>query len=1040
MNNIKFRYLISLLTVCLLYSFDAGKIIAQDKNITTSSRINTVMDSYGNPVLGVEVGVKGTDVKVKTLSNGAFVLNFEKGDVLTFKHSDFLYFEEKVNKLDMEKGVKIHLQEIKIKNPETLTGPYGDSISKVSYLGAASTIYTEQLSKSMGTTIIPGMVGRIAGLNIIQTRGARVHYISGNSHADLIGNIPVYGNQIYSDNSEYNLSSRGQTPIVLVDGIQREFYSLDPEAIESVSLVKDALSSMFLGMQSSRGALIITTKKPIKSAMQVSFTGKYGINTPINIPKPLDSYQYAYLLNEALVNDGKSPVYSYDDFEKFKNGTSPYTNPNINWYNELLNKSSASQSYNMNVSGGNNIAQYFISLGYNDENGLFITSPQNSYNTNLSYQRYLITSKVNVKVTQDFTTDIMLVGRIEDGIQPGGNGDGYSNLLNTIFTTPNGAYPIMNPNGTWGGNVSFINNLMSQTINSGYIKDNARDILGSAVLNYDFNKIVKGLSIRAFGSITTQSRSATNRSKRSPVYAYKIDTDGNAVYTMYNTPSPQSNSFNSVENYQDMYGQIAVNYDRLFGVNHLKASIKGDTRTRLINYDLPEIPSNIMGDFSYSFKDKYFAQAAVTESYYNRYAPNKRWGTFYACGLGWDLAKEDFMKSIEWLNQLKIRGIFGLTGNGITNSGYYIWNQTFSYNGAAWYPLGTSQSSGFITSENQPLANPNITWEKANKTNIGLDIAMLNNKILFTADLYDDYYFDLLQSRGKSIELIGSTYPLENIGKAKRYGAELSFTYQDHAGKVNYYITGNWSIEQSKVLFMDEQKQPYDYLYQTGKPIGAIFGLVAKGFLSSDDIAKGYPVIQGFNNIQPGDVKYLDKNGDGVIDEFDRTVIGGDKPLCYFGIDLGLEFYGFEISALMQGVYNRDIYISDRNFTEGFMQINQNYGQAYEHLLNRWTPETANTATFPRLSAGGNNYNYGNGWGTSLWLKSGNFLRLKNFSLAYNLPESFTRKYLGSLRLKFFAEGQNLFTMSATDLVDPEVGFTNYPIQKNINFGVNIKF
>lgn len=1036
MLNSKYKYLIVFISVWALLTVSVN---AQDSNPGLPVE-NIVLDTYGNPVSDVEISIKGSNSLTKTDVAGYFDLGFKLNDVLTFRHKGFLYREVKINDTDIKKGVRVHLQERFINTSALLNGPYGDLVDEDSFVGSASSVYNNQLTKTIGSTVIPAMTGRIAGLQIIQSRGAREHYTSANYNNDLSGLVPVFGRGIFSDNSEFYVSSRGQAPKVIVDGIQRDFYDLDPEAIESITLQKDALSSMFLGMQSSKGALIITTKKPTKSAMHLSFTGRYGVNSSIKTPQPLNSYQYAYLLNEALVNDGKLPVYTYDDFSKFRNGTSPYTHPNVNWYDELLNDNASTQSYNMNVSGGNSVAQYFVSLGYMGENGLFVTSPDNSYNTNLSYERYSITSKVNVNVTDDFSAAIMLVGRVEDGNQPGGNGNGYSGLMNTIFTTPNSAYPVQNPDGSWGGNISFTNNLKSQTLNSGYIMDNARDVLGSVNLKYDFGKLVKGLSLQAIGSVSTQSRSLTNRTKRSAVYAYKIADSGAASYTMYNTPSPQINVFNSVGNYQDMYGQIAVSYDRKFGVHNISGSLKADTRTLLNNYDLPEIPSNLMANVSYAYDGKYFVQGAVTESYYNRYAPGERWGTFYALGLGWDLSKEAFLETAEDLNKLKLRAVYGLTGNGITNSGYYTWRQTYSYNGAAWYPLGSSQSSGFFTTENQPLANPFITWEKARKLNVGLDMSLWNDKLQFTADYYNDFYFDLLQARGKNIELLGAAYPTENIGKSKRYGAELSLTYQNNAGKLNYYITGNWNLEQSKVIFIDEQEQPYDYLYRTGQPMGAIFGLQTDGFLSAQDIADGYPVMSGFSNIQPGDMKYVDKNSDGIIDEFDRTVIGGDKPLTYFGLDLGVEYEGFEFSMLWQGVYNRDIYLSDRNFTEGFMQINQHYGQAYEHLLNRWTPENADNATFPRLSAGGNSYNYGNGWGTELWLKSGNFIRLKNLNVAYNLPEAFTRKYIGNIRVKVFAGGQNLFTLSAIDLVDPEVGFTSYPVQRNMNVGVNLKF
>ena len=1032
-------HLILFMLVWILLGVHPTVVKAQE--VDTNPSQNLVLDTYGNPVSGADVVIKGSGKSVTTLEDGTFTLDFVLGDVLVFSHEGFLYYESKISNTDIKKGVLVHLQSNSIKASPTVPDPFGNDVDKASYLGSASTVYTEQLTTTMGTTVIPALAGRVTGLNIIQQRGARTHYTEMNYTPNLGGLIPVFGRGIYSDNSEFQVSSRGLSPIVIIDGIQREFYGLDPEAIESISLQKDALSSMFLGMQSSRGALIITTKRPTQNALHFSFTGKFGINSSIKKPKPLNSYQYAYLLNEALENDGKSSIYSYEDFTKYRDGSSPYTHPDINWFDELLNDNSISQSYNLNVAGGNNVAQYFVSLGYMGEEGMFRTSSANSYNTNLNYQRYLITSKVNVNVTEDFTANIMLVGRIEDGNQPGGSGTGYGDLLNTIYTTPNSAYPILNPNGSWGGNVSFLNNLRSQTVNSGYLRDNSRDILGTINLNYDFDKQVKGLSVQAIGSITTQTRNLTDRTKASQVYSYSIDEFGNPVYTMYSEPVPQVNKFFPVGSYQDMYGQLAVNYKRQFGIHGLKASIKGDTRTLINNYDLPEVPSNIMANASYDYAGKYFVQAALTESYYNRYAPDHRWGTFYAFGLGWDMSKEDFLKSADWLNQLKLRAVYGRTGNGISNSGYYLWSQTYSHSGVASYPMGTSQATGGgSTVENFPLANARITWEKADKINVGLDFSALKNTLQFTADYYNDYYFDLLQSRGKSIELIGAYYPSENIGELRRQGLELTLTYQNHVGKFNYYISGNWNYEKDKIVFMDEQDMPHDYLYRTGKPLNAYFGLVADGFLTAEDIANGYPVMEGFNNIQPGDIKYVDVNKDGIIDEFDSQIIGGDKPLSYFGVDLGFEYRGFEFSMLWQGVYNRDIYLSDRNLVEGFQTIEQHYGQAYEHLLNRWTPETAATATFPRLSAGGNDYNNGNNWGSSLWVKSGNFIRLKNIHVAYNLPESFCRNYLGNLKVKFFAGGQNLFTMSACDLVDPEVNFTNYPLQRNINFGINLKF
>lgn len=914
--------------------------------------------------------------------------------------------------------------------------------TKSNTLGASSTVYTNDLIKYQSATILTGLQGRLKGLNVSPFRGMQLLQTDANTKSDIVGAIPNVGGGIYGDNSEFLISARGQSPVAIVDGVERDLYSIDPEAIESVTIQKDALSNMFLGMRSSRGALIITTKNPdAKGGFHLSLTGKFGISSALKSgPNPLSAYQYAYLLNEALLNDGKSPLYTYDDFEAYRNGTSPYLHPDVNWKDAIMNNSTTSQAYNLNVTGGGRVAQYFVSLGYYSENGLFKTSDANSYNTNFKYNRYLITSKVNINVTDEFKVSMSLMGRIEEGNQPGGiSGTGYSDLLSNVWQTPNNAYPVLNPNGTYGGNASYTQNLYAQTTGSGYISSNTRDVVGTINLKYDFDKLVRGLSVGATGNISSQVRNAIVRTKQAQVFQYSITQQGNEAYDKYGDVSSQTNSYRSVSTYQYMYGKMYVDWERQFGMHGVKASLWGDTRTILNNYDLPMIPSNIGQKVEYNYDNKYFAQAAVTESYYNRYDNGRRWGTFWAVGLGWDISKEKFMEASK-IDQLKLRATYGHTGNGIDNAGYFSYLKRYNEDGGFWYSNGTSMSNGGSVSEISPLANTLLTWEKGRKVNVGLDLTLLKNRLTLSADYYNDYYYDILQSRGKSIQLLGIAYPAENIGKTRYYGLETQLSWQDHIGKVNYYVSANWSMEQNKRLFMDEQYVPYDYLKMTGQPTGAIYGLVATGFLTAKDIADGYPVMNGFNNIQAGDVKYKDMNGDGEINEFDRTVIGGDKPTCYFGIDLGFEWKGLEVTALIQGAYNRDLYNSDRTLLEGFQVIGQSYGQAYTNLLNRWTPETAETATYPRLTAGGNMYNYGNNWNSSLFVQNGNYIRLKNATVSYKLPENFCRNYLGGLRVKIFVQGQNLLTWSRTRLQDPEVTFTSYPLQRTITTGINLNF
>ena len=930
-----------------------------------------------------------------------------------------------------------------IAKDKLLDTPYG-TVAKDSYLGAASVVYSDKLTRTLAQTLFPALTGSMPGLYINQYAGAPNHFTSAGSNQDLAGMIPVFGTGNYSDNSQFNISLRGQTPVVMVDGIERELFDLDPEVIESVSVQKDALSSLLAGMKSSRGLMVITTKKPDQTGFKLSFTGRYGIEQPLSMPQPLPAYQYAYLLNEALQNDGKTPFYTSADFNAYRSHSSPFTNPDVNWYDQILKKQAAIQSYNLSASGGGQVAQYFVSLSYLNQEGLFRTSPDNPYNTNQDYSRYLITSKVNVQVTKNFQVDLSLIGRIESGNQPGA---GTSSILNTLFSTPNNAYPVFNPNGSYGGTVSYNNNLWAQTVQSGYMNDNARDVVANLNMKYDLGKLVKGLSAKATGSVSAQSRNALQRSKQVTTFEYIPGEDGSdPTYQSYGTTQTQSNNYIAVSNYQYMYGRFGLDYEHNFNLHKLSVEAFADVKEITVNYNLPDKPANYYGKASYDYAGKYFAEAAIDQSYYNGYAPGKQWGTFYALGLGWMVNRESFLANVKQLNEWKIRATFGKTGSGIDNGGYYTWRQSYVENATTFYTHGTSRSNSDLVYEtNGSLANPDVSFERARKLNIGTDVKLFSNSLSLTADYYNDYYYDLLMTRGKSIELMGLSYPVENIGIVRNHGVELSVSYQNHVGEFKYAVGINWSLQGDRILYMDEQDVSNENYRHTGKSTNAIYGLQANGFFTSRDDINQSVMVSGYspNNLVPGDVKYVDQNKDGVIDQYDQVVIGGNKPLNLFGLDLNMEYHGWELSAFVQGVYNHDIYYADPTYAAGFQGVNQGYAQAYSRILNRWTPETAATATLPRLSAGGNSYNLQpNGIYSSLWVLSGNYIRLKNVTLAYTLPKAFSRNYLGGLKIKIFATGQNLLTQAACGSgIDPEVvDFRNYPNTRGFNTGINIKF
>ncbi|RYE22495.1 MAG: SusC/RagA family TonB-linked outer membrane protein, partial [Sphingobacteriaceae bacterium] len=907
-----------------------------------------------------------------------------------------------------------------IKSPQRIDILYGTTNADQN-LGAISSIYTNQLTTTPSTLYTYALPGQLAGLYTQQTSGFVTPQTGAQTQADFIGNVVLHNNYSANDNTEIALSLRGQTPITIIDNVQRELSSIDPESIESVSVLKDGLSNILLGINSSRGVLLVTTKHPDIGKPHISFTAQTALQQPLGLPTPLSAYQYAYLYNEALQNDGRQPIYTSADFNAYRNHTDPQGHPDVNWYNTILRNYSPLTTYRLNVGGGSAVARYSISLNYLDQQGIFKTDPSVNYNTNNDLNRYMINSDVSVNVTKKFTVDLQLFGRIQQFTQPG---PGYNNILSTLYSTPNNAYSVYNPNGSFGGTTLYTNNLLSQTEFSGYQRTNSNDVLANLDLKYDLGNVLKGLSVNAKGNLAFVSQGFLNRNLQNNTYIY----NSNQSYSAVGTPVAQSNSFSSVSSARYAFAQATVNYDRSFDNNNISALLLYDYRTAALNFDLPQITTNRAFKAQYNYAGKYFIEGVVNLSGYNRYPPGSQLGLFYAGGLGWQMAKETFISNnFKWIDSWKWRATYGKTGNAnVDNYGYYNFLQTYSASNGYAYTTGTSRSNVQSYAENG-LANPYISWEKADKIDVGTDIALFNNHFKITADYYHDRYYNLLQVRGNSIALLGITYPYQNIGVNLYQGGELSLTYQGHAGNFNYFITGNGNIQATKVVFSDEPATPYPWTRHTGQPINAIYGYKALGIFSTAKEASTSATTVGYT-VQAGDVKYADLNGDGIINQFDITTIGNTKPLVYYGTTVGFNYKGFSLSLIVQGVGNRQI-LFNNNLINGFYGVGflglTYSGQGYESLINRWTPETATTATLPRLSLG----NANNTANSSLYIRSGNYVRLKNAEIGYNLPYRWIEK-LKISGIRVFANGENLLTLYGYQGFDPEVYGTAYPIQR----------
>lgn len=890
-------------------------------------------------------------------------------------------------------------------------------------LQSTATVYTNQLSTTPNPQILQALPGRLAGLNI--------GFTSGGPGLDGTG---------------MSYSIRGaRNQIILIDGVERGYLSLDPEQIESITVLKDALATAIFGQRSAYGIISIKTKKGDVGKPRISFTAQSGFETPSALPKPLAAWQYATLYNEARQNDvgatPTTPAFSQTQIEAYKNQTDPYLYPDVNWYNKVLRKNARISRYNFNLQGSGKGFRYFVDLDKLTHKGLLKTDDdKNPYNTNTQLDRYILRSNLGADITPSTFVQLNIFGRFQRYNQPGG---GVSGLFNSLLNTPQLAYPVFNPNGSFGGTSVYGENanIYGQAIGRGYMFQDVRDIAVDLEATQKLDVLAHGLYMRAKASNNNTVYYSTNRIKNFEVFQYT-----NNAYTKFGNATEQTSTGGPNDRYRIVYLEGALGYDRSFAKHAITMQAIANQQTRLAysSANLPETYTTYGGNFNYAYNDKYVVEGAMSYGGYNWINPAKRWATYWAAGLGWNLHNERFVKeNLLFINNLKLRANYGLTGQ--VGASYYAYIQTYFNNltntnnsVAYWYGPGSSLERS--TGENA-IANPNLGPEKAKKLNAGVDVGFFNNKLTITADYFYNKFYDLVATPTLTTAVLGAGYPMLNYQKYDYYGTDIAATWQQQEKNFSYYITGNFSMVQTKVVYVAELPRDYDYQVITGQPARPQYGYTAVGLFKSydeiNDAATAVLPAAPKSSLRPGDIRYLDRNGDKVIDVNDQSPIGNGKAAVYYGANLGFRIKGFDFNALLQGTFNRQSYISG-DFMNGFGN-NGNY-TAYEYNLGRFTEATAATATQPRVWLGANTNNTQT---STFWIQENDFVRLKNVEIGYTLPEKLTRS-IGKPAIRFFANGLNLFTWAEIYKVrkdlDPESWGNAYPIMKTFNFGINIKY
>lgn len=925
---------------------------------------------------------------------------------------------------------------------------------RVTLTGAISTVSGASLRENPSASLQNTLAGRLPGFFSVQPTGrpgadGATFFIRGQS--------------------SYNTGSN--SPLIIVDDIEfsyDQFARIDPNEIESLSILKDASTTAVYGVKGANGVVIITTRRGKLGPPKISARVETSMQQPTRIPKYLNAYETASLYNQAQLNDNKispvpgfTPRFSASDLEHYRTGDDPYGHPDVNWYETLFKKFSKQYRANFDISGGTEKVKYFISLGGLFQDGMVKDFGKNQdVNNNYYNQRYNYRSNLDIKVTNTTDLRLDLYGNINEVNVPNvGSPFGYNDVFyeySSFLSLAPFAYPTYNPDGSYGysnwqisgGGTSSsynTNNIIGRLTHYGYNRTYENNMNFILAANQKLDFITKGLSFKGTVAYTSNygySKSMTRDQFPSFIYDPVANTYTPRDPNVYRVRRFFS-GYNAGSTVRTLNVQAMLNYNRSFGKNNIYglALFNQNTDLRFNSNNIYNfIPNNFRGftgRIGYNYLEKYLIEFNTAYNGSDRFSKDNRFGLFPAASIGWNISKENFIRDhAKLINNLKLRASYGIVGNdkiGSSFSYYYLpsWNNSGSIN------FGTSSNS-FTGIREGTLGNDQVTWEKEKKLDLGIDFALFNNKLTGTVDYFKNQRYDILTTRGTVSAVFGQNLPPVNLGIVDNTGFEIELNYTNKIGRdFTYRLRGTFSVAKNKIAFADEPSYAFPYQAFTGNSIGMQRVYRSIGFYKdSADIAKSaIPSTKPF----PGDLKYADLNNDGKIDGFDTEVAGySNIPNTTYGFQVGFTYKGFSMSAFFQGAANFNV----RAVAEAIRPFSSNLQEIHKYA---WTPELGDNARFPRLSmlAGASD---AIAYPSSFYFISGNYLRLKTAEIGYTLPAKWI-KFLKVDNVKIYANGYNLFTWTKLDKLydfDPEISTntdrTIYPPQRIINFGANITF
>jgi len=1006
------------------------KIKIKDHTVT-----GTVTDSDNGVTLpGVNILIKGTTRGTSTNLDGEYSVSMPSpNDTLVFSYIGYQTRQIPVNG---RSSIDVQLDPKSLEGQEIVVVGYAKQ-KKVTVTGSVSSVSTNDILKAPTANIGNALVGKVSGLQTIQR--------SGMPGAD---DPQIFIRGIGS------LSEGRSQPLIIVDGVERQsFTQLDPNNIESISVLKDASATAVYGVRGANGVIIISTKRGNKGPVKISVNMSSGLQQPTTSLKFADSYTYAQRYNEAQMNDGLSPDnvrFSPKALNAFKTNSDPIIYPNTDWVDYIMKPVAFQTRNNINISGGTDNVRYYVAGGFLKQNGMF-KSYDTAFNNNFSYNRYNFRTNLDIDVTPTTQINLTAGGRNEVRKRPITK-DGLGQLFRLIYWS----VPFSGPGIVDGKYIRssnyYINDEKKDGLDPFYGRGYNKSIRSTLNLDLGVSQkldfLTKGLLFKLKVSTNTYFTQNKNRSSSQPYYEpyYRTDVDPSALgdSTIVYKKMGSAGILGYGESYgkdRSWYMDARFVYQKSLGRHNFKALALYNERKNFYPGTFPGIPRGLVGmagRLNYNYDSRYLFELNLGYNGSENFAKGNRFGFFPAVSAGWNVTNERFMKNIGFLDYLKLRASYGLVGND-QGVGRFLYLPDSYYASARGYNFGNNVPQDQTGASEGQIGNPLVQWETATKQNYGIDMRVLNDQLSVSFDYFFEHRDNILTTRNTIPAYVAADLPAVNIGKVENKGFEVEVKWRQRLGAFQYHINGNVSFARNKILYMDEVPRNEPYLYRTGHAVGQRFGYVFDGYYTAADTANIANLPDQQINAKPGDLKYKDLNGDGVIDTDDQRAIGyPEYPEYTLGANIGFNFKNFDLTMIWAGATHTSRLLSDTPYRSAFGPTG-NRGLMQWQAEKRWTPENAQNAEYPRLTFSGKTNNMKD---SNFWMRDASYLRLKNIEIGYSLQPKMLEN-LGIRRLRAYINGYNLWTFSKLKIADPEqntASRSDYPIVKVYNLGLKISF